>query len=137
MTWEWLGGIFAPVKQWLKNRAAEKQAEHERNLAVIQNQARLAQSEKDYNHEWEMANLQDKDKGLRYFSYAMFTAPIVITVISPAHGKEIFANLENVPPWLVQTWIAINGGVWGISSLKNVVPSVIGNIRKAKAVKPV
>ncbi|MBG9993334.1 hypothetical protein [Pseudoalteromonas sp. NZS37] len=129
---QWLSLLFKPVDTWLKNRAAKASAEHNRDMAVINNQARLAQSEKDYNHNWEMASLQDKDKGLRFFSYCMFTAPILITVVSPEHGAQIFKNLEGVPPWLVQTWIAINGGVWGIASLKNIVPQFIGQFRRVK-----
>ena len=79
-----------------------------------------------------MQSLKDKDKTLRLFSYSMFTAPILITIISPAHGATIFKNLEGVPPWLIQTWIAINGGVWGIASLKNVVPQFITLVKRAK-----
>jgi hypothetical protein len=122
--------ISAPITKWLENRGEKVAAEHKRDLAIIGNQARLAQSEKDYNHDWEMANLQDKDKGLRYLSYIMFTAPILIAVVSPENGKQIFANLEAVPSWLVQTWVALNGGVWGIASLKNVVPQFVGAFKK-------
>lgn len=129
---KWLTFLLNPLDTWMKNRAAKAAAEHNRDMALINNQARLAQSEKDYNHNWEMASLQDKDKGLRFFSYCMFTAPILITVVSPTHGAQIFANLENVPPWLVQTWVAINGGVWGIASLKNIIPQFVGQLKGAK-----
>ncbi|MCF7515981.1 hypothetical protein L3V43_20570 [Pseudoalteromonas sp. L23] len=129
----WLGVVFSPITQWLKNRGEKQQAAHQRDLAIINNQARLAQSTKDYNHEWEMASLQDKDKTLRFISYFMFTSPILITVISPTHGNQIFTNLESVPSWLVQTWVAINGGVWGIASLKNVVPEFIHNFKRKGA----
>jgi len=128
----WLGGLFAPLTQWLENRGKLKQAELDRDLAVINNQAKLIQSTTDNNHNWEMQSLQDKDKTLRLFSYSMFTAPILITVISPGHGAEIFKNLDGVPPWLIQTWVAINGGVWGIASLKNVVPQFITLVKRAK-----
>lgn len=127
-----IGGLFAPLTTWLENRGKLKQAELDRDLAVINNQAKLVQSGVDNNHNWEMQSLQDKDKTLRFFSYSMFTAPILITVISPEHGAAIFKNLESVPPWLVQTWIAINGGVWGIASLKNIVPQFVTLLKRAK-----
>lgn len=127
-----LTGLFGIGQQWLANRKEKQQAKHNRELAVINNQARLAQSEKDHNHAWEMASLQDKDKFLRVFSYFMFTSPILITIISPEHGGQIFTNLEIVPNWLVQSWIAINGGVWGIASLKNVVPEFAHNLKRAR-----
>lgn len=125
-------GLFGIGQQWLTNRKEKQQAKHNRELAIINNQARLAQSEKDHNHAWEMASLQDKDKFLRVFSYFMFTSPILITVISPEHGGQIFTNLKIVPNWLVQSWIAINGGVWGIASLKNVVPEFAHNLKRAR-----
>ena len=61
-------------------------------------QARLARDTQSNNHEWEMASLADKDKGLRYLSYSIFALPILITVVSPANGQQIFANLERVAP---------------------------------------
>ncbi|MEY8198686.1 MAG: hypothetical protein RPS47_05555, partial [Colwellia sp.] len=79
----WISFISAPVTQWLKNRGEVKAAKHTRKLAVINNQARLATDEQSNNHEWEMANLQDKDNALRWCSFWLFALPIVITVISP------------------------------------------------------
>ncbi|GAB0109226.1 hypothetical protein PA7559_04930 [Pseudoalteromonas distincta] len=57
---------------------------------------------------------------------------MLIIIIYQGHGAEIFKNLEGVPPWLIQTWVAINGGVWGIASLKNVVPQFITLVKRAK-----
>ena len=126
--------LIAPVANlagsWLKGRAEKSKAKADLELAIIQNKTRLALSENEANHEWEMAQLQDKDTWLRYFSYSMFTAPIVVMVVAPEHGKVIFENLEYVPSWLVEIWIALNGAIWGLSSLKGVVPSVIGSVRK-------
>jgi hypothetical protein len=129
---KFLGGIFAPITTAIDYYGQIKLAEKNRDLAVINNQARLAQSTTDNNHDWEMQSIRDKDKTLRFFSYSMFTAPILITVVSPEQGAAIFQNLENVPQWLVQTWVAINGAVWGIASLKNVVPQFVGQFRQAK-----
>lgn len=126
--------LISPVANlagsWLKNRAAKSKAKADLELAIIQNKTRLALSENEANHEWEMAQLQDKDKWLRWFSYSMFTAPILVMVVAPEYGKRIFENLEYVPSWLIEIWIALNGAVWGLSSLKGVVPSVIGSVRK-------
>lgn len=120
-----LGPIASLAGQVVEKRAEKSAAKHKLDLAVIENKARLAQSKHDANSDWEMAQLQDKDKFLRWFSYTMFTAPIVITVIAPEYGRRIFENLEYVPEWMVQVFIAMNGAVWGLSSLKNVAPSVV------------
>jgi len=128
---EFFSFISAPITQWLTNRGEIAKAKQKRNLAVINNQARLASDEQSNNHEWEMASLADKDKGLRYVSYSIFALPIIITVIMPAQGQAIFTNLEFVPQWWVKTFIAINGGIWGIVELKNAAPQLINAIRKA------
>ena len=129
-----LQSFIAPIANlagtFIKNRAEKSMAKHKLELNVLENKARLALAEHEANSEWEMAQLQDKDKILRWFSYTMFTAPIVITVVNPDWGRRIFENLEYAPSWVVEVWIAMNGAVWGLSSLKNVVPSVVGSIRK-------
>lgn len=125
----WLSFIAAPVTQWLKNKGEEKAAKHTRKLAVINNQARLATDIQSNNHEWEMANLQDKDNALRWCSFWLFALPIVITVISPEFGAKIFTNLKIVPEWFVQTLIAMIGGIWGMTELKKAAPQFIAAIQ--------
>jgi hypothetical protein len=125
----WLSFITAPVTQWLKNKGKEKAAKHKRKLAVINNQTRLASDEQSNNHEWEMANLQDKDNALRWCSFWLFALPIVITVISPEWGAKIFTNLKIVPEWFVQTLIAMIGGIWGMTELKKAAPQFIAAIQ--------
>ena len=123
--------LIEPVKIWLQTRRDKVQAKARRDLAVIDNQTRLAQDEQSNNHEWEMASLQDKDKGLRYISYSIFALPILITVVSPETGQRIFTNLALVPGWWVKTFVAINGGIWGIVELKNAAPQLINAVKKA------
>ena len=125
-----LGLIAAPVKIWLQTRKEKAQAKANLDIAVINNKARLASDKQSNNHEWEMASLQDKDKGLRYISYSIFALPILITVTVPEHGAEIFNNLELVPDWWVKTFVSINGGVWGVIELKRAAPALISAIKR-------
>ena len=121
--------ISAPVTQYLKNRGEKNKAKHERDIAIINNQASLAQDKASNNHEWEMANLQDKDKGLRWISFTLFTLPIVITVIDPEAGTKIWTSLKVVPEHFLAIYYTMIGGVWGIASLKNAVPQLIAGLR--------
>lgn len=123
--------LIEPIKIWLTTRKEKQQAKAQRDIAVINNQARLASDEQSNNHDWEMANLADKDKGLRYISYSMISLPILITVLAPERGQAIFNNLELVPDWWVQIFIAINGGVWGIVELKRAAPALISAVKGA------
>ena len=120
-----LGFISSPITRWLENRGEVKAAEHTRNLAVINNQARLASDKESHNHEWEMASLKNQDGALRLFSFCIFALPILITVISPEYGAVIFNNLELVPEWFKTVFISMIGGIWGIVELKKAIPQVI------------
>lgn len=126
---EFFSFLTNPLTKWLENRGKISQAKADRELAVINNQARLAQDTQTNNHEWEMASLRDKDNGLRWFSFWLFALPIIITVLWPEWGKEIFTNLKIVPEWFVQTLVAMIGGIWGIVELKKAAPQFLAAIK--------
>lgn len=127
----WIALIFKPLEIWLESRSKKAQAKAELEIAVTNNRARLARDKETNNHDWEMANLTDKDKGLRYISYSIFALPILVTVVYPSQGQAIFTNLEYVPDWWVKTFVSINGGVWGIIELKRAAPALISAIKGA------
>lgn len=118
MIWQ---ALLTLIPSWLANRAEIKSAEHKKVLAVINNQARLAQDENSYNHEWEMESLRSSGKGLKQVSFWLFALPILITIIFPEWGATIWANLELVPEWVRVTFLAMIGGIWGISELKRTI----------------
>ena len=122
--------ISAPLTKWISNRGQVKEAEHKRDLAVIENQARLASDKESHNHEWEMASLKNKDNALRWVSFWLFALPVVITVIAPEYGAVIFKNLELVPDWFVRVLISMVGGIWGIVELKKAVPQIVAAWKK-------
>lgn len=123
--------LSSPVTQWLKNRGEIAQAKHARKKAVIDNQARLASDIQSNNHEWEMANLQDKDNALRWCSFWLFASPIILTVFFPENGKAFFTNLDLVPQWWVKVFVSMIGGIWGIVELKKAAPALISGLRGA------
>ena len=100
--------------------------------AEQENKARLLRDEKSNNHEWEMANLTDKDKWLRRISFTMFSGPFVWALFDPA-GVEQYFNiaLSAMPEWYIQMYGAMVGGVWGISALKNTAPALVTGVVKA------
>jgi hypothetical protein len=115
-----------------ERKARLKEADMEIQLAEKQNRARLLQSESDNNHEWEMANLTDKDKWLRRISFTMFSAPFIWALFDPSGVKAYFeVALDAMPEWYIQLYAGMVGGVWGFAALKNSVPAIIGGIKKA------
>ncbi|MBN7820533.1 hypothetical protein [Bowmanella yangjiangensis] len=126
------GLIMDIVKEGVTYFKERQEQKHQVKLSVLKNKQRLAESEQDYNHDWEMASLESRDRFLRIVSFSLFSVPLVVTVIWPDTGAQIFTNLEKAPDWYVQTFIAINGGVWGIVELKHAAPALVNGIRKIK-----
>lgn len=124
--------ISTAFKSWNDGRVKLKEADLDIKLAEKQNRARLLQSENDNNHEWEMANLTDKDRWLRRFSFGMFSAPFIWALFDPSGVKQYFEiALQAMPEWYIQLYAGMVGGVWGFAALKNSVPAIVGGIKRA------
>lgn len=130
---KWLAGpIIDGVKEWNNGRVELKKKHLDIKNAVAENKARLLRDTNSNNHEWEMANLEDKDKWLRRISFTMFAAPFIWALFDPDGVKEYFdVALASMPEWYIQLFAAMVGGVWGFSALKNSIPSIVGGIKKA------
>jgi hypothetical protein len=64
-------GILGPIVNGVKDYVMSEQ---EMKKAEKQNKARLLLDTNSNNHEWEMANLTDKDKWLRRISFGIFSS---------------------------------------------------------------
>lgn len=130
---EVIGGISNIFSTWLSGRQQKQKAKLDMQLAEMNNKSRLLQAKESNNHAWEMANLTDKDKFLRRLSFCMFSSPFVVAIFFPEHIRIYFQDsISVVPQWWQQTFMAITGGIWGLSSLKNVVPGVVAAFRKPR-----
>ena len=129
-----LQSLSAPITKWLSNSGELSLAKHARDLALINNQARLASDKETNNAAWEMSSLKETGRLLRVLCFFIFTAPIIITVISPSSGADIWTNLDLVPEWFMQLFFYMFAGIWGVAELKENVPSIVGALvaRKAK-----
>jgi hypothetical protein len=120
-----LGPVVGGVKDYVLGEQEIKKAEKE-------NRARLLRDTTSNNHEWEMANLTDKDKWLRRISFSMFSAPFFWALVDPEGVQQYFSvALSAMPEWYIQMFGAMVGGVWGISALKNTAPALVGGVVKA------
>lgn len=125
-----IGAIFSTVTNliggWFKNKQEIQKANAEMKLAELKNKARLLIDKETNNHAWEMANLVDKDKWLRRISFGIFAAPFFVAIFAPEHVAIYFKDaIGVVPEWWQKTFVAIIGGIWGLSSLKNILPGII------------
>lgn len=124
--------ISAPATEWIKSRKEIKMAKHNRELAIINNQTRLAQDKQDYNHQWEMESLKGNSKGLRAFCYVQITLPMLVTMVAPDYGAKIWENLKLVPDFWVSAWVLTLGGIWGAHELKGALPAIVAQFKKDK-----
>ena len=116
-----VGGVVNYVQTGQEIKKAEKE-----------NRARLLRDKQSNNHDWEMANLSDKDKWLRRISFSMVSAPFVWALFDPLAVEMYFTlALSAMPEWYIQLYAGMIGGVWGIAALKNTAPALVAGIVKA------
>ncbi len=129
-----LTAIGSLATTWLDGRNQKQKAKIELDKAETENQARLLRDENSYNNAWEIAQLRDKDKGLRWVSFALFAAPFIVALFDPQAVNYYFTvALANVPIWWTKSFMGIVGAIWGLSSLKNITPAIINSFKKKKA----
>lgn len=123
-----IGGLFLKYIINKKELATEAQ---KTKMLIEQNKQRLAIDKQTYNHAWEMAALTNGDKFIRRLSFLMFSAPFIIAIFAPHHIHVYFEQtISVVPKFWQDTWMAINGGIWGISSLKDAIPGIIQSFKR-------
>jgi hypothetical protein len=130
---KWIAGpIIDAASEWNKGRVDLKKKKLDIKSAVAENKARLLRDTSSNNHDWEMANLEDKDKWLRRISFGMFAGPFIWALFDPAGVKDYFdVALASMPEWYIQLFAAMIGGVWGFSALKNSIPAIVGGVKNA------
>ncbi len=124
-----LGGVLGPVVSGVKDYVMAKQ---DMKKAEIENKARLLRDTKSNNHEWEMANLRDKDKWLRRVSFGIFMTPMIWAVFDANAVANYFqVALHAMPQWYLEIVFTMCSAIWGVSALKNSVPALVGGVVKA------
>lgn len=124
-------GAVGIVTDLVQSRREVQKAEQDRKLAMLENQARLLRDEQSNNSAWEMAQLADSDKFLRRVCFFIFSTPFIYAMVDPTAVQDYFRiALSAIPEWYIKTYMGIIGAVWGISSLKNSIPTLINVFKK-------
>lgn len=128
-----IGSVVNLGSTWLTGRNERQKSKIEMDKAEAENIARLLRDKESNNSAWEIATLRDKDKLLRRTSFVMFAAPLVLAMFDPSAVKEYFDTaIQSMPDWWIKSFMGITGSIWGLSSLKNIVPSLLDSFRKGK-----
>jgi hypothetical protein len=100
-------------KAWLGNRKAKADNEHKQEIKEIE------------------AGVRDNDRWLRRGSFILFAWPMIWAYFDPQGVKTYFEiTLNALPDWYIQMFLLIVGGIWSISSIKNILPGIIKAVRK-------
>ncbi|MDD4950922.1 MAG: hypothetical protein PHV85_00080 [Desulfovibrionaceae bacterium] len=106
------------------------QRKQELKKAVHENRMRLAQSEQEYNHEWEMRQLENagwKDDVLFYAWLAFF----VWSGFDPEGTRPVIEAWEALPPWFLEITFWIVAAVLGVKKVGEYLPAVVKGVRAA------
>ena len=112
-------GITGHVKQ-----------KQELKKAVMKNRMRLAQSDQEFNHEWEMKQLENvgwKDDVL-FFAWIGF---FIWSGIDPDRAGEVIKAWENLPDWFLQVTFWIVAAVLGVKKIGDYLPGALRGLKDA------
>lgn len=117
-----VSGVVTLGKDFFNDRKEIKQAKQALALAEINNKARLMSSQQEYNAAWEMAALKETGRALKWLSFTMLCAPIVLTMFGQYIGFNstlMWASLKTVPEWWQNIFIAANATIWGTLQIRD------------------
>jgi hypothetical protein len=98
--------------------------------AVVKNKIRLAGSQQDHNHDWEMKQLENagwKDDVLFYAIIGMF----IWAGFEPEAAGVFFENLEILPEWFVQIFMWLVASIVGVKKVGEYLPGLIKSVKEA------
>lgn len=122
-------GENGPLGTYLKTKAAKVQADAELALQVQKDKLTLSSVVAQAEVASESNKLNATSQGFKSFSYALLTLPIIVVCISPALGKEIFANLSLIPSWYAQLYVAVVGVIWGLPIASSAVSGIFSAVQ--------
>ena len=116
------GTIINGIKEHVESKQKLKRAKVEARIKRIQTQ-------QNFDHEWEMKQLDQagwKDDILFYAFIIMF----IYAGFYPDKAKDFFENLRVLPDWFVKTWMWIVASVVGVKKIGDYLPGTIKAIKE-------
>lgn len=120
-----VAGLATTLVQGVTGHFKQKQ---ELKKAVMENRMRLAKSDQEFNHEWEMKQLENagwKDDVL-FFAWLAF---FVWSGFDPEGAAEVIAAWSALPPWFLELTFWIVAAVLGVKKIGDYLPGAIKGIK--------
>jgi hypothetical protein len=125
-----IGLIVDSVKTvfgWLTEKS---KAKHERTMAQLELEKRLLLETTKANSDWEIAQLNDKDKILRWASFLLFASPLLASFINPSWGERVQHAWHMLPDWQSNVLSGICLAVFGMRKVPQILGATINAIVK-------
>lgn len=122
-----VAGLLSTVVGGVTDHVKRKQ---ELKKAVMENRMRLARSDREFNHEWEMKQLENagwKDDVL-FFAWIGF---FIWSGVAPDKAADVIAAWETLPDWFLQVTFWIVAAVLGVKKIGDYLPGAMRGIKDA------
>ena len=122
-----VAGLLTTVVDGVADHMKRKQ---ELKRTVMENRMRLARSDREFNHEWEMKQLENagwKDDVL-FFAWIGF---FVWSGADPESAGDVIQAWETLPEWFLQVTFWIVAAVLGVKKIGDYLPAAVRGLRDA------
>ncbi|WP_243546199.1 hypothetical protein [Pseudodesulfovibrio tunisiensis] len=122
-----VAGLATTIVQGVTGHFKGKQ---EIRKAVVENRVRLARSDQEFNHEWEMKQLENagwKDDVL-FFAWIGF---FIWSGFCPEEAAKVLHAWESLPDWFLQIFFWIVAAVLGVKKIGDYLPGAVRGVRDA------
>jgi|GEM_PF-6844044 len=115
------GGIVAPIagafNKYQERKQSIKDAEHEVNMAILSNKARLALDSQTHNSSMEMKKLEVAKPWMRQVVALHVLVLVDVAVFFPEKAVEVFGALKAMPDWCVGLFVTVFGFYFAVNKL--------------------
>lgn len=120
-----VAGLLTTVVEGVTGHMKQKQ---KLKQTVMENRMRLAKSDREFNHEWEMKQLENagwKDDVL-FFAWIGF---FIWSGFAPDEAGRVIAAWETLPEWFLQVTFWIVAAVLGVKKIGDYLPGAMKGLK--------
>ncbi len=123
-----LFGENGPLGQYFKTKAQQVQAQADLAMQIEKDKLALSAQMAQAAVDSEKNKLMATSQTFKNFVFFLLSAPIIITMISPTHGKDIFDAMNIIPAFYMKMYFAIIGLIWGLPVGSSVLVNIMDGV---------
>ena len=125
-----IGAVASLLTTVITGVTGHMKQKQELKKTVMENRMRLAKSDQEFNHEWEMKQLENagwKDDVL-FFAWIGF---FIWSGVAPDRASEVIEAWETLPDWFLQVTFWIVAAVLGVKKIGDYLPGAVRGLKDA------